>query len=83
MASIYPSDISESQDSPQKSMELATLVALRDGLSNDYSVYHSVHWSKARTQVTMFGEIDFVIANSDGELLVIEQKNGPLEFMTA
>lgn len=51
---------------------------LRDGLPDDYLVYHSVHWSAVRPQYTDFGEIDFVIVNSAGHVLVIEQKNGAL-----
>ena len=42
-------------------------------------VYHSVHWSKSEAKYTVFGEIDFVIVNRAGEVLVVEQKNGPLQ----
>jgi len=51
---------------------------LRDGLAEDYLVYHGVHWSAVRPRYTDFGEIDFVIVNAAGHVLVIEQKNGPM-----
>jgi len=45
MAQIFPSDIQAAQADGESPDELETLVALRDGLSDDYLVYHSVHWS--------------------------------------
>ena len=78
MAQIFPDDIQAAQADGESSDELETLVMLRDGLSDDYLVYHSVHWSAVRPQYTDFGEIDFVIVNSAGHVLVIEQKNGAL-----
>jgi hypothetical protein len=78
MAKIYPSDIEAARLSGESSDELETLITLRDGLPDDYLVYHSVHWSAVRPRYTDFGEIDFVIVNKAGNVLVIEQKNGPL-----
>jgi hypothetical protein len=76
MAQIFPSDIEAAKASGESPAELETLIALRDGLPNDYLVYHSVHWSVSEPRRTQFGEIDFVIVNNEGKLLVIEQKNG-------
>ena len=45
MAQIFPSDIEAAKSGGESPDELETLVALRDGLSDDYLVYHSVHWS--------------------------------------
>lgn len=78
MAQIFPSDIDAARASGESPAELDTLIALRDGLSDDYLVYHGVHWSVSEPQRTKFGEIDFVIVNNEGDLLVIEQKNGPM-----
>ena len=78
MAQIYPSDIEAARLSGESSDELETLITLRDELPDDYGVYHSVHWSAVRPRYTDFGEIDFVIVNKAGQVLVIEQKNGPL-----
>jgi len=58
--------------------ELETLTLLRNNLSQAYTIYHSVHWTKAQSAVPMFGEADFVIVNPGGSILVIEQKRGPL-----
>lgn len=78
MAQIFPSDIEAARADGESPDELETLIALRDGLPNDYLVYHSVHWSAVRPKYTDFGEIDFVVVNKAGDVLVIEQKNGPL-----
>ena len=78
MAKIYPSDIEAARLSGESADELETLIALRDGLPDEYLIYHSVHWSAVRPSYTDFGEIDFVIVNKAGHILVIEQKNGPL-----
>jgi len=78
MAAIFPSDIPAERPESFENDEYETLLSLRDGLPDDYAVYHSVHWTKANPKYTAFGEIDFVIANKAGEILVIEQKNGPM-----
>jgi len=79
MAQIFPDDIQPNIEDRFANDEIDTLVTLRDGLSVDFRVYHSVHWSRANTKYTVFGEIDFVIVNKAGHVLAIEQKNGPLE----
>jgi len=78
MAAIFPSDVEAIATDRFQNDEYSTLLALRDGLSEDYNVYHGVHWSKANRKYTAFGEIDFVIVNKAGCVLVIEQKNGAL-----
>lgn len=59
--------------------ELETLLKLQQQLSDDYWVLHSVNWAKRNSKYTDLGEIDFVIINSSGGVLFIEQKNGSLE----
>jgi len=61
------------------SPELETLSLLRKGLSNDYTVFHGVHWTREYRSGAQFGEIDFVVLNRSGDVLFIEQKNGALE----
>jgi hypothetical protein len=78
MAQIFPSDIEAARVGGESDDELETLATLRDALPDDYGVYHSVHWSAVRPEYTDFGEIDFVVVNRAGRVLVIEQKNGPL-----
>ncbi len=55
--------------------ERATLLRLRDELPGDLSVYHAVHWAHAERSGSVYGEIDFIIANRYGKLLAIEQKS--------
>ena len=79
MAKIYPSDLPGPDTLDIKYAELDTLRKLRSELPVDYSVFHSVHWSRAYEKNTEYGEIDFIVMNDTGKVLVIEQKNGMLE----
>ena len=79
MAKIYPSDLPGPDTPDFKSAELDTLRKLQAELPKDYSVFHSVHWSRAYEKYTVYGEIDFIVMNDTGKVLVIEQKNGMLE----
>ena len=81
MAYIIPSDISQSALSGSNEYELETLSELKKKLPNEYSIFHGVHWTREYDSVSLFGEIDFVIINKSGDLLFIEQKNGPLKNM--
>ena len=79
MAYIVPSDISQVALASGHNQELVTLAQLKSRLSGAYTVFHSVHWTREYTGHTAFGEIDFVVINRDGDVLFIEQKDGPLE----
>lgn len=79
MARLIPNDLTPQAFAGGHSGELATLDLLRRGLPDDYSVFHSIHWALAYERSTAFGEVDFVIVNGDGEILLIEQKNGRLQ----
>jgi hypothetical protein len=79
MAYIVPSDITQLALSGGHGLELETLAYFKKALPGDYTVFHGVHWSKEYAGGTSFGEIDFVVINRSGEVLFIEQKNGPLE----
>jgi hypothetical protein len=74
MARLIPSDV-EISDSPLSAPEANTLVRLRDGLSDQFTVYHSVHWARVNPGGSVYGEIDFIIVNPWGRLLAIEQKD--------
>lgn len=77
MAYIIPA-ITEAAAAGALRGELETLRRLKAGLGPEYAVYHGVHWAAARGGGAAFGEIDFAIVNRDGEVLVVEQKNGAL-----
>ncbi len=79
MAKIIPDDIYKMELADTHSGELETLLQLKKQLPNDYTVFHSVHWTQAFSSYTVFGEIDFVIVDQTGKVIVIEQKNGALK----
>lgn len=56
--------------------ELETLHVLAAGLPDEYTVYHAVHWTNIERGYAVMGEVDFVIVNRAGNLLLIEQKAG-------
>jgi hypothetical protein len=56
-----------------------TLELFARGLPDAYTVYHAVHWTKVEGGFSVYGEIDFVVADRAGHLLLIEQKTGFLE----
>lgn len=56
-----------------------TLALLANALGEGYTVFHGVHWTNVERGWSVFGEIDFVIVNRSGDLLLIEQKTGFLE----
>ena len=58
--------------------EIDTLALLARQLPDTYTVYHSVHWTNVEGLHAIYGEIDFVVVNQAGDLLVIEQKSGLL-----
>lgn len=82
MAYLQPSDITPLALADARASEIETLKYLQTNLPNDYTIFHSVHWASESATRSAFGEIDFVIVNRAGEILVIEQKDGVLEETT-
>ena len=78
MAHTIPSDISHLALAGAHRPELKTLHILKKELPHDYTVFHSVHWTREYLGWTHYGEIDFVVVNQSGDVLFIEQKNGVL-----
>jgi hypothetical protein len=56
-----------------------TLALMAAGLSDDFTVYHAVHWTTIERGFSVIDAIDFVVVNRIGDLLLIEQKTGFLE----
>jgi len=79
MANAYPSFRNAIGSNSDHQGEAETLIRLLKELPADYSVFHSVHWAVPSSDRSRFGEIDFVIVNRSGHVLVIEQKNGRVE----
>jgi hypothetical protein len=79
MARLMPSDISHLALAGGRTEELDTLRQLQTELPSAYTVFHGIHWSREYRNGIKFGELDFVVVNQSGKVLVIEQKNGRLE----
>ncbi|WP_454719501.1 MULTISPECIES: ATP-binding domain-containing protein [Cupriavidus] len=79
MARIIPDGWETLEASGPAQRELETLAVLAAGLPDGYTVYHSVHWTNVAHVHAIYGEIDFVVVNRAGHLLIIEQKSGFLE----
>jgi len=60
--------------------ELDLLETLERGLSDAYTLFHSVDWSRGSGTGEQHGEIDVVVVNQRGDVLLIEVKSGELEL---
>ncbi len=76
MAHIQPPGWRELAVTGAAQREIETLAQLEQALSDDYTVFHGVHWTNVETGWSAYGEIDFIIVAPDGRLLLIEQKSG-------
>lgn len=76
MARIVPDDFDPViADKTGQQSESRTLIRLREGLSDRYTIYHNVRWVRAERSGSVYGEIDFIVSNPRGCLLAIEQKD--------
>lgn len=60
--------------------ELEILQTLERGLSDAYTLFHSVDWSRGIGSQEQHGEIDIVVVNQSGDVLLIEVKSGDVDF---
>ena len=79
MARLFPQDFDAVENARRISGELATLIMLQEALSDQYCIFHGVHWTKVEDDVAVYGEIDFLILNPYGKILAIEQKETAIE----
>jgi len=79
MARILPDGWRELAVTGAAQREIETLAILADGLPDDYTVYHAVHWTGIDGRYAIYGEIDFAVVSLAGDLLLIEQKSGFLD----
>ena len=59
--------------------ERAVLQQLADGLPDEFDVFHSVDWSTVDGDQQRFGEVDVVVVDALGRLVLLEIKAGQLE----
>jgi hypothetical protein len=79
MANILPDGWRALQVTGAAAREIETLARLEARLPAGYTVYHAVHWTNLERGFSAYGEIDFVVVNRAGDLLLLEQKSGFLE----
>lgn len=60
--------------------ELDLLETLERGLSDAYTLFHSVEWSRTLGEADQNGEVDIVVVNQAGDVLLMEVKAGDVEF---
>jgi hypothetical protein len=60
--------------------ELELLQTLERGLSDAYTLFHSVDWSRVLGSQEQHGEIDIVVVDQAGDVLLIEVKSGDVDF---
>ncbi len=76
MAHIHPPGWRELAVTGAAQREIETLAQLEQALSDDYTVFHGVHWTQVEKGWSAYGEVDFIVVAPDGRLLLIEQKSG-------
>jgi hypothetical protein len=77
MAIVHPAGWRELAATGAAQREIETLAQLADGLSDDYTIFHGVHWTRIHQgRHAIVGEIDFAIVGPTGKLLLVEQKSG-------
>lgn len=79
MARLFPEDFDVVENERRFGGELTTLLRLKEGLSDQYYIFHGVHWTKIEENAAVYGEIDFLILNPYGKILAIEQKETAIE----
>lgn len=82
MAKVIPDGWRALEATGAAGREIETLALLAEALPDAYTVYHAVHWTNLERGFSVYGEIDFVVVNRAGDLLLIEQKSGFLEETT-
>lgn len=79
MARLFPNDYGAATRTEGQKAELDTLEVLRATLPDDYTVFHGVHWADEDRRGSAVGELDFVVVNQVGAILLVEQKAGSLQ----
>ena len=79
MARILPDGWEALEANGAVPFEIATLRRLATELPDDVAVFHGVHWTRLNHGYSVFGEIDFIVVGPHGQVVLIEQKSGPLE----
>ena len=80
MARLYPTLYARTAGSAGQHAELDLLHTLERGLSAAYCLFHNVDWSQGTAEQERHGEIDIVVVNQGGDVLLMEAKSGSVDF---
>lgn len=72
MAQLFPNLTARGATRPGDYVELDLLNTLEQGLSNAFTLFHSVDWSRGTGSKEQHGEIDIVVVNQAGDVLLME-----------
>lgn len=75
-ARVYPSDTSELALDGAQARERDVLLQLQGQLSDDYTIYHGIHWSRIEHGLTVLGRIQFLVLGPSGIVYIILMKTG-------
>ena len=81
MACLYPTLPPRAALNAGEYAEIDLLQTLERGLSNAYTLFHSVDWSRGVGTQEQHGEIDIVVINQAGDVLLMEVKSGHVDFL--
>lgn len=80
MARIYPDIPDRWELSAGQAAEVDVVRRLERGLPPAYAIFHGVGWSSGVAADERHGELDVVVVNQAGDLLLMEVKAGSVEF---
>lgn len=78
-ARVYPTDTSELALDGVQARERDVLLQLQADLSEDFTIYHGIHWSRIEHGLTVTGRIQFLVLGPSGILYSILMKTGLLK----
>lgn len=79
MAQLHP-DLLPRIHTLGEAAEVDVVRRLGEGLPDGFHVFHSVEWSRGAGSDERHGEVDVVVVNPAGDLMLVEVKAGHVEF---
>ncbi|MBC3930600.1 NERD domain-containing protein [Undibacterium curvum] len=61
--------------------ELDVLELLQRALPDEYCIFHNIEWQSLQKEKDSHGEVDFIVMNQAGDLLLIEVKAGAVNII--
>jgi thymidine kinase len=80
MAHLFPTLPPSHALSPSEFAEISMVRELAVGLSDAYSVFHNIEWVQSADGQMRHGELDAVVVNQAGDVLILELKTGSVIF---